>query len=163
MRPARIFLAVLVASLALVYFEYRKDIDQARECVNAGSQIAQTNCGPIEYVIVGSGPPVLVVHGAGGGFDQGLAVARLLVEGGFQVIVPSRFGYLRSPMPDNRDRLAETQAGACLSARHAQALQGGRVRRFGGCGVVDAVLPQTAGAMFGAGVDGAGLSGDADG
>lgn len=59
---------------------------------------------------------MLVVHGAGGGFDQGLEVARLLIEGGFQLIAPSRFGYLRTPMPEKRDRLAETQADAhaCL-------------------------------------------------
>jgi pimeloyl-ACP methyl ester carboxylesterase len=84
--------------------------------VNAGSQIAQTNCGPIEYATAGNGPPALVVHGAGGGFDQGLEVARLLIESGFQVIAPSRFGYLRTPMPEKRDRLAETQADAhaCL-------------------------------------------------
>ena len=100
----------------LVYSEYRKDIDQARKRVNSGSQIAQTNCGPIEYANAGNRPPVLVVHGAGGGFDQGLAVARLLVEGGFQAIARSRFGYLRTPMPENRDRLADTQADAhvCL-------------------------------------------------
>ena len=84
--------------------------------MTAGSQIAQTNCGPIEYATAGNGPPVLVVHGAGGGFDQGLEAARLLIESGFQVIAPSRFGYLRTPMPEKRERLAETQADAhaCL-------------------------------------------------
>ena len=114
-RVIRVVLTVLIASLALVYFEYRKDIGQARDRVNSGSQIAQTNCGPIECATAGNGPPVLVVHGAGGGFDQGLEVARLLIESGFQVITPSRFGYLRTPMPE-RERLAETQADAhaCL-------------------------------------------------
>ena len=116
-RKIRDALGVLLVILAaLVVFEYRSDVERARERVSSGSQIAQTKCGPIEYATAGSGPSVLVVHGAGGGFDQGLAVARLLVESGFQVIAPSRFGYLRTPMPEERERLAEMQADAhaCL-------------------------------------------------
>ena len=106
---------LLVALIVFVYFQCQKDIDRARERMNL-ARLAETNCGPIEYATAGNGQPVLIVHGAGGGFDQGLAVARLLVEGGFQVIAPSRFGYLRTPMPENRDRLAEAQADAhvCL-------------------------------------------------
>lgn len=112
----RIVPVVFAVFVTLGYFAYRKDIEQARERISSKSQIVQTKCGPIEYATVGNGPPVLVVHGAGGGFDQGLEVARLLIERGFQVIAPSRFGYLRTPMPENRARLAETQADAhvCL-------------------------------------------------
>lgn len=73
---------LLVALIVFVYFQYQKDIDQARERMNL-ARLAETNCGSIEYATAGSGQPVLVVHGAGGGFDQGLAVARLLIEGGF--------------------------------------------------------------------------------
>ena len=33
----------------------------------------------MEYAIAGTGPPVLMIHGTGGGFDQGLAFAEPLV------------------------------------------------------------------------------------
>ncbi|HET7131312.1 MAG TPA: hypothetical protein VFJ95_03655 [Gammaproteobacteria bacterium] len=54
---------------------YRDDIRRARESVAAGSTVADTPCGPMEYAVTGSGSPVLSIHGAGGGFDQGLVLA----------------------------------------------------------------------------------------
>ncbi|MCX7869282.1 MAG: alpha/beta hydrolase, partial [Terrimicrobiaceae bacterium] len=42
----------------------------------------------------GEGFPVLVVHGAPGGYDQALAVAEGLGLEGFRVIAPSRPGFL---------------------------------------------------------------------
>lgn len=49
---------------------------------------------------MGEGNPVLIVHGAGGGFDQGLDMTGALAGHGYRLIVPSRFGYLRSALPD---------------------------------------------------------------
>ena len=48
---------------------------------------------------MGDGPPVLIVHDAGGGHDQGLDFAAPLVDSGFRAIAMSRFGYLRTPIP----------------------------------------------------------------
>src|SRR5574341_741576 len=99
-RVAFIVVSLLIAGLiGLVYRNYRRDIHRARARVSTGSQIVQTPCGPIEYAIAGEGPTVLVVHGAGGGFDQGLGFAQMLVDSGFRVIAMSRFGYLRTPLP----------------------------------------------------------------
>src|SRR5689334_8548498 len=67
-----------------------------RERVAVGSDMAETARGPIDYAAVGDGPPVLV-HGAGGGFDQALDFGELPLQSGFRVIAPSRFGYLRRP------------------------------------------------------------------
>ena len=53
---------------------------------------------------------MLMVHGTGGGFDQGLAFAEPLVATGRQVIAPSRFGYLRSAFPD--EPTSENQSDA---------------------------------------------------
>ncbi len=53
------------------------------------------------------GPPLLMVHGSGGGFDQGLDFARTLVPDGYRVIVPSRFGYLRTPLPADASPMAQ--------------------------------------------------------
>ena len=64
----------------------------------------------IEYVEGGAGPPVLVVHGSGGGFDQGALIAGAVIGDGFHWIAPSRFGYLRSTLPAGAT--FETQADA---------------------------------------------------
>jgi pimeloyl-ACP methyl ester carboxylesterase len=57
---------------------------------------------------------VLVVHGIFGGFDQGLVIARGNVGEGFRSIVPSRFGYLRTPLPDDASPAGQADAYACL-------------------------------------------------
>jgi pimeloyl-ACP methyl ester carboxylesterase len=64
----------------------------------SASQLVATKNGPIEYIRHGEGPAVLVFHDAPGGYDQGAALAGFLVDEGFQVIVPSRPGYLRTPL-----------------------------------------------------------------
>jgi 2-hydroxy-6-oxonona-2,4-dienedioate hydrolase len=56
----------------------------------------------------------LISHGAGGGFDQGLELGRPLAEGGFKVIAPSRFGYLRSPPAADPSAAAQADAYAQL-------------------------------------------------
>lgn len=65
--------------------------------LGAGSALVPTPRGPVEVGLAGEGPPVLVLHGAPGGYDRGLAMAAHLVEGGMRVIAPSRPGYLRTP------------------------------------------------------------------
>jgi len=114
-RAVSILAGLLVAALAaLVYASYQRDIHQARERVSTGRQIVQTPCGPIEYALAGDGPPVLVVHGAGGGYDQGLEFGEPLVNSGFRVIAMSRFGYLRTPLPTDASASAQADAHACL-------------------------------------------------
>jgi pimeloyl-ACP methyl ester carboxylesterase len=85
----------------------------ARERV-AGGTVVVTPCGPIEYAVAGQGQPVLLVHGAGGGFDQGLMLGAPLVEHGYRVIAMSRFGYLRTPLPMDASAAAQADAHACL-------------------------------------------------
>jgi pimeloyl-ACP methyl ester carboxylesterase len=112
-----IFAALAVTGLvAVIYANYRGDIAQARQRIASGSKIAQTSCGPIEYAVAGEGPPVLVIHGAGGGFDQGMDVAGSLVGSGHRVIALSRFGYLRTPLPEDASAEAQADAHACLLA-----------------------------------------------
>lgn len=57
---------------------------------------------------------MLVVHGNAGGFDQGLLLANRTIDPQFQVIAPSRFGYLRSPMPAKASVALQADAFACL-------------------------------------------------
>ncbi|HEY1774187.1 MAG TPA: alpha/beta hydrolase [Gammaproteobacteria bacterium] len=93
---------------------YRHDLAAAQQRISSGSQVADTPCGPIEYAIRGEGPPVLVVHGAGGGFDQGLIIGAPLVKAGYRIIAVSRFGYLRTPLPQDASPPAQADAYVCL-------------------------------------------------
>lgn len=116
-----IVLGASVVAIGVVTYLYQRDIGQARERVASGSRILQTACGPIEYAEAGAGSPVLVVHGAGGGFDQGMDIAAPLVKHGFRVLAMSRFGYLRTPMPGDASPAAQADAHACLlDALHIQ-------------------------------------------
>jgi len=111
-RLSIVLIAVVVA--ALVYGRYRFELAATRQRLAGASEIATTPCGPIEYAGVGAGPPILVVHGAGGGFDQGLLMAEGLVSAGYQAIAVSRFGYLRTPLPADASPTAQADAHACL-------------------------------------------------
>lgn len=114
-RIAVVLIGFLIASgAALTYGAYHRDITSARARVAVGSQVAQTRCGPIEYASTGAGPPVLIVHGAGGGYDQGLQFGSVLATGGYRAIAMSRFGYLRTPLPHDASAAAQADAHACL-------------------------------------------------
>ena len=79
-----------------------------------GSVLISTRCGPIEYQEAGTGVPLLMVHGSGGGHDQGIAFAGDLPQRGIRVIAISRFGYLRTPMPLDASPAAQADAHVCL-------------------------------------------------
>lgn len=66
--------------------------------------------GPVELVDVGEGPAVLALHGAMGGWDQSLLLARTLAPSGHRVVALSRPGYLGTqlevaPSPDAQAEL----------------------------------------------------------
>jgi pimeloyl-ACP methyl ester carboxylesterase len=105
-------LLFVLAITTLVYSAYRLDAAAARAQALSGSRILETRCGPIEYGSLGDGAPVLVLHGTSGGWDQGLASARGLAAHGFRLIAPSRFGYLRTPLPADSSPEAEADAWA---------------------------------------------------
>lgn len=115
-RPTPLRVVALGALLAGAgaYCAYRRALDASRARVSTGSRVAGTRCGPIEYADAGSGPAMLVVHGAGGGFDQGMQFAAPLAQPGLRVIAMSRFGYLRTPLPADASPAAQADAHAAL-------------------------------------------------
>jgi pimeloyl-ACP methyl ester carboxylesterase len=115
-RKVVLIVAAVIAGglLAFPYMRYHGSVHRAYERLSTGSRIVQSRCGPIEYAAAGEGPPVLVVHGAGGGFDQGLELGDPLSRAGFRVIAMSRFGYLRTPLPADATAAAQADAHACL-------------------------------------------------
>jgi pimeloyl-ACP methyl ester carboxylesterase len=111
-RRALWLLAVVTVGAIATYLAYARDLRATRERLAAGSQIVATRHGPIEYTSWGQGSAVLVIHGAGGGYDQGAAIARAFGGDGFRWISPSRFGYLRSPLPVDASTTAQAEAFA---------------------------------------------------
>ena len=107
-------LLVLAVVGGVVGMRFRADLQAARERAARGARLADTRCGPIEYEEAGAGVPLLVLHGAGGGHDQGMAFARPLLRHGVRVIAPSRFGYLGTPLPADASPAAQADANACL-------------------------------------------------
>lgn len=108
-------LAVLVGGWVMAsYRRFRTSIAKARDELAAGGTMIDTRSGPVEYAQAGTGPPILFVHGAGGGYDQALLAASAYIGSGFRVIAPSRFGYLRTPRPNDGSPAAQADAYAAL-------------------------------------------------
>lgn len=107
---------IVSAVVAALVIRSRFDADLAVAAGRAaqGGVIVATRCGPIEVQQAGEGIPLLVIHGSGGGHDQGMAWARPLVQQGVRVIAVSRFGYLRTPRPADASPEAQADAHICL-------------------------------------------------
>jgi len=84
-----------------IFVAYQISMNRAYERISGKSSVISSTFGDIEYREGGnvSGNPVLVVHGAGGGFDQGELIAQTVLDDQFRWIIPSRFGYLGSELP----------------------------------------------------------------
>jgi len=87
---------ILILAVVLVSAVYFWDMNRADERINGKSTVIASPYGDIEFTEGGSGPDVLVIHGSGGGYDQGELLTRAVLGDQFHWIAPSRFGYLRS-------------------------------------------------------------------
>lgn len=80
---------------------FREARAQAATRLFGQGTVIEARVGALEYAVAGEGPPVMMIHGTGGGFDQGLLFAAALRRRGFRIVAPSRFGYLGSAFPDD--------------------------------------------------------------
>ena len=87
---------VTVVAAIVVWAVHGRDMRRAYERIQKGSKVIPSPFGDIEYAEGGAGQPVLVIHGSGGGFDQGELLAGAVLGENIRWIAPSRFGYLRS-------------------------------------------------------------------
>ena len=81
---------------------------------NAASSIAETSSGDVEFLQEGGGPVLLMFHGAPGGYDQALLFGRHLAGEGYQILAPSRPGYLRTPLTTGLSPEKQADAMAAL-------------------------------------------------
>jgi 2-hydroxy-6-oxonona-2,4-dienedioate hydrolase len=109
--------AFLVIAAVAIGALFVRDLSHARARLEGRSQTISTSLGDMEYALLGQGAPALVIHGAGGGFDQALDMIGPLADDGYQLIAPSRFGYLRSVSPANYTNSMQADAYAELLDR----------------------------------------------
>jgi len=92
---------LLCVGAGLIVVTYQRDMRHAYERIGARGELIASPFGDIEFVEGGprgATSTVLLVHGSGGGWDQGelLARAALGKDNPLRWIAASRFGYLRS-------------------------------------------------------------------
>jgi len=96
-------------------------------------RIIETARGAVECAVTGDGPVVLALHGAMGGYDQSMLLARAAMGArGFRIIAVSRPGYLGSPLV--LGRTPEEQADLCASLLDALAVPEAAVIAISGGG-----------------------------
>lgn len=95
------------------YQKYNAELAVRKQMLLSGSQVVDTPAGKVEYAVRGEGRTVLVVHGSGGGYDQAAMILQH-IGGIFKAICVSRFGYLRTPLPENASPEAQADAFAAL-------------------------------------------------
>jgi pimeloyl-ACP methyl ester carboxylesterase len=135
MRPGMVMMILAAGALAVAFGLLARAYLDARAAavsqLHAGVRVHQTHHGPIAYRDIGSGPAILILHGAGGGYDQGQLIAERFLAPGARWILPSRFGYPGSPLPSDASTLAQAEALAelldwlAIDEVHVLAMSGG--------------------------------------
>lgn len=102
--------AATMLLLIVLYMGYLGWRPERLEALEAGSMLAQTESGPIEYVLRGeSGPLTLFIHGRPGGYDS---APEEPLHG--RLLAPSRPGYLRTPLQVGTTPATQAKAYADL-------------------------------------------------
>jgi pimeloyl-ACP methyl ester carboxylesterase len=131
----RIGIGILVIVLLLsvvTYLRFSQWRSEVTKNLARDSTVVQTAKGPIEYAQIGQGPPVLMIHGDPGGYDQIYQVLKLddAEHGDIKYIIPSRPGYLRTPLSVGKSPKEQAEAFAAL----LDALKIDKVSVVGGSG-----------------------------
>ena len=97
-----------------IWIVFLNDLRIVNDRLASAAHVAMTRSGPVAFATGGAGPPVLALHGAGGGYDQGRLLAEAFLPEGQRWIAPSRFGYPGVPMPADSSTAAQADALAAL-------------------------------------------------
>lgn len=102
---------VLLALFLVAFAFFNRDLNAARsKLAGIPTEVYTSAYGDIEYRLVGDGPVVLISHGVTGGIDQGMFLSDNLFGDGHRFLYISRFGYLKSSLPEEAS--ARLQAAA---------------------------------------------------
>jgi pimeloyl-ACP methyl ester carboxylesterase len=92
-------IVLLTITIIPAYPRFKEEMNSANHLLTTGSRTVQTNHGLLEYGDEGEGYPILIIHEVGGGYNQGFILGKTFLGDEFRLIAPSRFGYLRTPIP----------------------------------------------------------------
>jgi len=125
-------LIVVLVGFAITYVRFTQWRNEVTKNLLRDSTVVQTVKGPIEFAEIGHGPPVLLTHGDPGGYDQVYQVVKLegAEHGVSRYIIPSRPGYLRTPLSVGKTPKEQAEAFAAL----LDALKIDKVAVIGGSG-----------------------------
>lgn len=107
-----LLLIATCGAMVVVGLVWQRDMRTIEAQLAASARVIQTSFGPVAFAEGGQGAPVLAIHGAGGGHDQGALLARAFLPEGTRWIAPSRFGYPGSPLPADPSTAAQADAFA---------------------------------------------------
>jgi pimeloyl-ACP methyl ester carboxylesterase len=107
---------VVLIACAITYVRFTQWRNEVTKNLLRDSVVVETAKGPIEYADLGHGPPILITHGDPGGYDQVYQVLKLedADHGRFRYIVPSRPGYLRTPLSVGKTPKEQAEGFAAL-------------------------------------------------
>lgn len=131
MRVILVIVLALTITALIVSVLASRDTAQRIAQLEKQHSLIETRHGLIEYLVWGEGTSVLVVHGAGGGFDQGRLLAEAIGRDRSRFISVSRFGYLGSDLPADASIYAQAEAfvelldGLDVGPVHVLAMSGG--------------------------------------
>ncbi|UCE96529.1 MAG: alpha/beta hydrolase [Candidatus Bathyarchaeota archaeon] len=92
---------VILIICTIVVVKFRKTIANHYSRLDSiPSHVYHSKHGDIEYLLRGDGSTILVSHGITGGVDQGIGLSEDFLGFGNRRLFISRFGYLKSSMPD---------------------------------------------------------------
>ena len=93
---------LLVAVFIVILMVFRSAMaNHSARLDSIPSQVYSSEHGDIEYLLQGDGPIILVSHGITGGVDQGMGLSEDYLGSGYRLLLVSRFGYLKSTVPEN--------------------------------------------------------------
>jgi len=114
--PRILFLVTVIALFGIGAYQAWLQSWRAGQMLDlaARSEVVKLPAGDMEFAQRGSGESVLIFHSAPGGYDQALALGGFLEDAGFQILAPSRPGYLRTPLSTGPSPKNQAEAAAQL-------------------------------------------------
>lgn len=125
-------IVIILLFSVVTYIRFSQWRAEVTKNLERDSVVVQTAKGPIEYAELGHGPAVLMIHGTPGGYDQTYQILKVdhAETGVLRYIVPSRPGYLRTPLSVGKTPKEQADAFAAL----LDALKIDKVAVLGGSG-----------------------------